>query len=111
MSSIFYDHLIIIEEVVIVFDRYNISKKDQKKLISLMDQTLHTNILEVILTHLPKKQHEDFLNMFIQNPNDPRLFDIIKKQGNKNIVKKILNRANKVKKDMIHIIEETIKES
>ncbi len=49
MAKIFYDHLVMMEEIIVVIDQHDLSPKERQELISLVDQTLHHHILDVIL--------------------------------------------------------------
>lgn len=106
MSKIFYDHLIIIEEVIAVLDEHKLSPKERTELLQLMDQTLHHRILDVILTLLPKEHHETFLTRFHKAPHDPGLIPFLKERTNKDIEKVILSEANKTKKELLTLLQE-----
>ncbi|MBI5448843.1 hypothetical protein HY948_00840 [Candidatus Gottesmanbacteria bacterium] len=97
MAKIFYDHLIIIEEVVAVLDEHNLPNDKRVELLKLIDQTLHHEILDVILTHLPKEKHEMFLTKFHNTPHDPALMNMLKDHIEIDIEKVILKRANTTK--------------
>lgn len=105
MSKIFYDHLIIIEEVIAVLDEHKMSPKERTELLQLMDQTLHHRILDVILTLLPKEHHETFLTRFHKAPHDAGLILFLKEHTTVNIEKKILTEANKTKKELIKLLK------
>ena len=108
MSKLFYDHLIIIEELIIILDRHGVSNAERKKLLSLIDETMNHHILDEILTHLPKEHHTEFLGKLVKHPNDIGLIPYLKGKTPVDIEKNILLRANKVKKELKKHIEDSI---
>lgn len=71
MSKLFYDHLIIIEEIEAAVGK-------NKKILDLCDQILQHEILDVIFSYLPKEHHAEFLQMFLATPNSPKLLEYLK---------------------------------
>lgn len=104
MAKIFYDHLIIIEEVVAVLDEHDLPSDKRAEFLKLIDQTLHHEILDVILAHLPKSVHKTFLTQFHQTPHDPSLMNVLKEHSEIDIEKAILKRANATKKKLVRSI-------
>ena len=104
MTKIFYDHLIIIEEVIAVLDEHTIPIDKRAEFLKLIDQTLHHEILDVILTHLPKEKHEMFLTQFHRAPHDPSLMSLLKEHVKVDIEKVILTRVNATKKKLLTTI-------
>ena len=107
MSKIFYDHLIIIEEITLVLDKHNLNIKERQEILNYVDQSMHHHILDTILTHLPKHHHEQFLSKFHAVPHDTKLIEFIKEKVNIDIEKEILKVANKVKKEVIKLIKKS----
>ncbi len=107
MSKIFYDHLIVIEEITTVLDGKSITAEARQEVLSYADQTLHHHVLDVILTHLPKEHHETFLTRFHQAPHDESLLTFLKEKITVDIEKEILSEVQKVKKEIVALIEKT----
>lgn len=101
MSKLFYDHLIIIEEIIAVLDEHKLNLKDRAKILELMDTTLQHEILDVIFSYLPREKHEEFLEKFHGAPHDPLLMQYLKDNSAVNIELAILDRANKTKKKLL----------
>ena len=93
-GKLFYDHLIIIEEIIAVAG-------NDSKLLDLVDQTLQNEILDVIFTFLPREKHEEFLKKFHGAPHDPLLMQYLKDNSPVNIELAILDRANKTKRKLL----------
>ncbi|OGG24121.1 hypothetical protein A3A79_02910 [Candidatus Gottesmanbacteria bacterium RIFCSPLOWO2_01_FULL_43_11b] len=94
MTKRFYDNLIFFEEIVAVVG----NKKD---ILKIIDDTLHTHILDEILSHLPKHYHGTFLTHFQNNPTDINLLEFLKKEAREDIEKVIAMRAKRVKKELL----------
>lgn len=102
MSKLFYDHLLVINEIVVELD--GIDLKDRQEFLGIIDETLHHHVLDVILTHLPKEHHESFLDRFHKAPNDPTLLSSIQKLTAVDIEKAITERVQKIKKKTLSAI-------
>ena len=76
----FFDHLILIDEVTSALDAYDLPSQERAELVDLIHQTTHHHILNVILNHLPKHHHENFLTKFQAAPHDPELLAFLKKE-------------------------------
>lgn len=104
MTKIFYDHLVLREEVTIELDKYAVRAEEKEELIQLVDETLHHQILNTILTHLPKEKHREFLEKFHQAPHDKSLLEYIK-----NFEEEIIKTAEKIKSELLLEIKRTTK--
>ncbi len=98
MAKIFYDHLIVIEELIVELD--SLDAENRQRILSLVDETLHHHVLDTILTHLPKVHHEIFLERYYKDPSDPDLLTFLKQKSTVDIEKLIAEKAKKVKKDI-----------
>lgn len=107
MTKIFYDHLVIIEEIVTVLDTHALDAAEKLKLMSLVDETMHHSILDTILTLLPKEHHEEFFIQFHANPGNHTLMSFLKEKTNRDVEKAILKRASEVKKQILKEIEQS----
>lgn len=100
MTKIFYDHLVLREEVTIELDKYNLAREEKEELIQLVDETLHHQILNTILTHLPKEKHREFLEKFHKAPHDESLLKYIK-----DFEQEIVKEAQKIKRELLSEIK------
>ncbi len=110
MAKIFYDHLILIEEISTELEQYSLSADEKEELLRLADEALHHHVLETILTHLPEEKHEKFLTAFHKTPYDRKLLDYLKKEIEEDIEEKIRAEAAKVKKEILAEIRRAKKE-
>lgn len=93
-GKLFYDHLIIIEEIIAVAG-------NDPKVLDLVDQTLQNEILDVILTYLPREKHEEFLTKFHAAPHNAGLMQYLNDNAPVNMELAILDRANKTKRKIL----------
>lgn len=100
MTKIFYDHLIKFEEITEELGRYELDAVEMEEIIRIADETIHINVLDVILTHLPKEKHEEFLIKFHDRPSDVTLIEYLEKEAHPEIQKKIAEVAQKVKEEI-----------
>lgn len=101
MSRIFYDHLIVIEDLedVVKGD----SPEEREELHQLIDEMIHHRVLGCILDQLPRENHEEFLEKFHAAPYDESLVDYLQEKTPKNvdIEEKIKEEVAKLKKELI----------
>src|SRR3972149_1371383 len=100
-SKIFYDHLILFEEIFSQFEPLSDNIQDLAELMELVDSQLHHHTLNVIFTHLPAHHHEEFVALFSANPEDEKLLDYLKERVSVDIEKEIAIRAEKIKKEIL----------
>ncbi|MEK7101332.1 MAG: hypothetical protein AAB860_00120 [Patescibacteria group bacterium] len=108
----FYDHLILIDEITSALDSYDLSSQEREELLSLIHQTTHHHILHIILNHLPKPHHENFLTKFQATPHDPELLAFLKREIKADIESEIKIQAKKIKAEILsEITKSTSKKS
>lgn len=98
--KIFYDHLTVFEEITIELDKYKFDRQEREEIVRLVDENMHHRVLDVILTHLPKERHQDFLTKFHSAPHDSNLLTYLKKEV-ENIEDLIISEAKKVKAEIL----------
>ncbi|MBI3289872.1 hypothetical protein HYZ78_00575 [Candidatus Microgenomates bacterium] len=101
MSKIFYDHLIIIEDLegVVKSD----SHEEREELHQLIDEMIHHRVLGCILDHLPRVHHEEFLEKFHEKPYDESLVNYLQEKTPQDvdIEEKIKEEVAKLKKELL----------
>lgn len=85
MSKIFYDHLVVFEDIDKEIKQAAKTPEEREELWQLVDEIVHHKVLEKILDELPKKNHEEFLGMFEETPYDNSLMDYLNKKVKGNI--------------------------
>jgi hypothetical protein len=104
-TKLFYDHLILIEEIEITLVTHQITKEECEEMLHLVDKMMHSEILQEILKHLPHHHHQEFLTRFHATPHERSVMTFLKEHTLVDIEKEILQVANTVKKKVIKEIE------
>jgi hypothetical protein len=77
MSKIFYDHIIVMEEVDSEIKSIAKSHEERDELWGLVDEIIHNRILAKLLDVLPKEVHQEFLDKFHEAPHDEGLIEYV----------------------------------
>ncbi len=85
MSKLFFDHLIVLEEVNVFINKTAQNQEEKEELWGLVDEIIHHKVFDVILGKLPRKHHEEFLEKFHASPHDESLIDYLKEKIGQNI--------------------------
>jgi hypothetical protein len=76
--SVFYDHLLGLDEIHKAILDLDLPTKQHYHLLKIADSTLHHEVLNVILIEIPQAVHEHFLVAFHDRPHDSNHFEYIK---------------------------------
>jgi hypothetical protein len=101
MSTLFFDHLVIREEIEFTLNSYVISPDEREELIEIIDNTLTHHVLNVILNHLPKEKHAEFMSAFYDRPDDVAHLEYLKVYAHPQIEAEIKKQAAKIKADIV----------
>lgn len=107
-KQIFYEHLTFREEIKQTLRGFDMTIEEHIEILKVSDETMHLEILDIILTSLPKEKHAEFLEKMHQNPHDRKLIDYLKIHDSE-IEIKIKDRAGKVKKEILSEIKRALK--
>src|SRR4030042_929061 len=78
MSKIFYDHLIVLEEVNIQIDEVAKTSEEKEELWKLVDEIIHHRVMSAILERFPEKHKKILLRKSIIQGSGVQLFSIWK---------------------------------
>ena len=98
--NIFYDHIILIHEIHSEVEMLDVSEKDKKEMVQLIEETVHQRILHSILDHLHKDHHEEFLTRFQAAPQDGALLDFLREKV-ADIEERIKEAAEEIKYELL----------
>lgn len=101
MAKLFFDHLVIREEIDIELSGLSLTDEERVELAEIVDQTLINQVLNVVLNHLPKDKHADFISRFHASPGDASLLEYLKLSAHPQIDEEIKKHAIKLKQDII----------
>lgn len=93
----YYDNLILIDEITSELEE----SEDREELISIIHETFHHHILDLVLTHLPRHHHEEFLSLYQQSPHNEALLDFINQRIDRDIKVEIQSLAKKLKNEIL----------
>lgn len=85
MSKLFYDHLIVFEEIEAEIDKSTKSPEEREELWAIVDEIVNHRVMAIILKKLPRKHHEEFLSMFHKAPHDLELLNYLKEKIGGNV--------------------------
>ncbi len=86
MSKLFFDHLVILEEVDSEIKKIATSIEEKEEMWSLVDSMVHHKVFDSILSKLSKDDHQEFLELFHKSPHDETLiFNYLKNKIGQNI--------------------------
>ncbi|MBI2008443.1 hypothetical protein HYS82_02195 [Candidatus Amesbacteria bacterium] len=99
----FYDNLILIDEITSELGE----SEDREELITIIEETFHHHVLDIVLTHLPRQHHEEFLILYHQAPHDKALLDYINQRIDRDIKTEIQSLAQKLKQVILQDIRKS----
>lgn len=108
MSKLFWDHLIRFDELIHELKQLPFSNEEQAELIELIDSTYHHHILEEILSALPNSEHDRFMQMLSDRPDDQEIMVYVMRFV-PDIEARIKNRSLQVRDILRHEIHNTKK--
>lgn len=100
MSKIFYDHLLLLEDLWIEVEALPVSQDERRRIVETTEELFHYKVLTLILDYLPKVHHVEFLNRFHAAPYDPGHLKFLQEKIAVNLHLEILVLANNLKKEV-----------
>jgi hypothetical protein len=85
MSKLFFDQLIVLDDVESEIKKVAKSPEEREELWGLVDEMIHHRVLGCILDKLPRESHEEFLGKYHAAPHDEGLFGYLKEKIGDNV--------------------------
>ncbi len=104
----FYSHLVEIESITLALDEIDLSASQKKHLASLIDSTIHHEVLDIIFSKLSEQDKEMLMNKIKENPEDKEIMKILNKKV-ENIEDEIKEAVSKLKEELHEDIKEAKK--
>lgn len=101
MSTVFYDYLIILDEVDAEIKASAKTKEEKEELWQIVDEIIHHRVMDVILSRLPRESHEEFLEKFTQSPHDKKLISYLREKIKDDVEKIIHEEIAELKKEIL----------
>ena len=95
MSRVYYDHLIVLDDIENKIKDIAETREEKEELWQLVDDIIHNRVLVCVLDNLPKDHHEEFLGMFHEAPHSLSLMDYLKERI-KDKLEKVHGREDKM---------------
>lgn len=80
MSKVFYDHLIVLEDLEEVIKTKAKTTEEREELWALVDELIHHRVVGCILDRLPPEHHHEFLDKFAKAPHDDGILGFLKER-------------------------------
>ncbi len=111
MSKLFYDHLIIVDDIVVLLEKHEVPQEERVSLMQHIDELLHTHILDTILSHLSRDHHDHFLDKLAREPHQSSILDFLKDKTKVDIEREIEKTVAHVKAKIQKDIEDSLEGS
>ncbi len=99
-AKVFFDHLVLHEDLTADLNLHKLEPEEKEELLQVVDEIMHHHILDIILKHLPKEHHTEFVSRLSANPSDPSHIGYLKERVSVDIEKEISDHASKVKQEL-----------
>ena len=101
MTKLFYDHLLSLTQIELVIKKNVSSKEEQEELWQLVEDMVHHKVVHVILDHLPKEHHNEFLEEFSKAPHDERHIIYLKERTGTDIEAIIQKELTQMEEELL----------
>lgn len=100
MSTLFYDHLIIIKGLDKKIKKITSSNDEMQELWHLVEEIIHHSVLHCCLCNLHEDHHQEFLEKFHKSPHDTALLEYLNQKIGKDVEKLIKVEMKKLSKEL-----------
>lgn len=101
MSKLFYDHLVLLEEIEEIIGKKAKSHEEREELWQLIDELVHHRVIGCILEVLPEEYHHEFLERFHSCPYEEGLIGFINERIEENIEELIKSEISRLSQEII----------
>ena len=106
MSNVYYDHLIVLDDLESKIKKIAKTQEEREELWQLVDDIIHQRVLACVLDNLPKDNHEEFLRMFHEAPHSLTLMDYLKERIKENIEELIKQEIGGLASELLEELQE-----
>ena len=101
MSHIFYDRLIVFEEVEAEIKKVAKTPEEKEELWREVDEIVHHRVMGCILDRLPREHHQEFLERFHKAPYDEGLIPFLTERIGEDTEEFIKIETENLKKEIL----------
>ena len=105
MSKIFYDRLLVLDEVDAEIKAKAQSREEREELWGLVDEIVHHKLMGCVLEKLPHEHHHEFLEKFEQAPQDEGLFTFLTEKVGEDVEAFLKEEINKLKAEILKLVK------
>ena len=105
MSKIFYDRLIVFEEVEAEIKNIAKTSEEKEELWSEIDEIIHHKLMGCVLEKLPHEHHNEFMKKFEKSPDDEGLFTFLNEKVGEDIEEFLKIETEKLKTELLQLIK------
>ncbi len=95
----FYSHLIEIDTITSKLDELDMTEMQRKHLATLVDSTIHQEILDIIFSKLSDEDKLLFIEHFKKDPENPEIMQFLNSKA-RDIESEIKEAVGKIKKEL-----------
>ncbi len=104
MSIIFYDHLLVLEDVKKIVNSGKGSYEEKEELWQIVDELVHHRMMTTLLDNLPTIYHGEFLEIFTRTPHDKKLIKYLSDKSQKDMKKIIKDESKKLRSEIYFLV-------
>ena len=101
MAKLYYDHLIIFEEVDVELGKLDLEHEEKEELHHLIEEMVHHRVMDRVLQVLPRQHHENFMHEFKKRPHDTALIHYINERIDESVERHIQEEMEKLKEEIL----------
>jgi hypothetical protein len=105
MSKIFWDRIIVFEEVEAEIKKIAKTSEEKEELWKEVDEIIHHKLMGCVLERLPKDSHKEFLEKFEKAPQDEGLFKFLTEKVGEDIEEFLKVETDKLKTELLQLIK------
>ena len=100
MSKLFYDHIILLDEVFVELDAIDLIDEEREAARQMIDELVQQRVLTFLLDLLPKPKHESFLIAFHAMPYDPANLQLLNQLAERDVTAELVIFGEELKKEL-----------
>lgn len=101
MSKVFFDYLIVLDDVNSVIHESAQTNEEKQELWNLVDNLVNHKVMETILDNLPAEKRNVFLERFSLTPHDEAIIHYLQENIKDDIEEIIKAEIEKLKKEIL----------
>ncbi len=101
MSTLFFDHLIVLNSLDKKIKKHSGSNEEMQELWMYVEELIHHKVMGCCLENLPDEHHGEFLEIFHKRPYDKEIINYLNSRIGKDVEKLIKLEIKKLSKELL----------